>query len=882
MKRIVAFFVFAVFALMTSRLSMGQAVVGGSVYEMDSITPIVGASVTFSGLSLEGDTLVYQFLTDTLGHFGDTDTLGQYIDSISFGLYWVWAAAEGYDTAYIADSLFVEEGMALVEVDFFLSEIVEPEPPPPYLPPVSYITAQQFTSDLVRISWSRCDSLGEDGFYGDGIRFCQDGSLRNDHPDDPVFLYYELFRSRFDEEPVMLASHLSDTLFMDMNWSSLPWGKYHWGVSCYYGDYRGYSDTIWSEFLDKSMTTLLEITATTNVGLVPAGATVWLTSHDTQSHSYQADLDAEGHLVLPEVYRDDYDLRVHLDGFVDYVSDEPISIFEPTQFELELTEAIIGIENLYVSSTGYAIWRLSNPQYRDLQCYELKLDGAYVGTVTSTSFLFDVSDLNAGDTCIVQVRPVYLSGSGEWFSSTWVYHPCSDFQGSVDGLHWSSHDDAVLLSWNYPEEGSFLGAWIYREGEFLGFTESNFFVDETVEMHGEVMYGMRLVYDGPWDGTYYSMSCMEYELAPFLEYCDPPVKLDAEVYYENDSDYGIMVSWGERPDPIYQWLHYDDGVFKRALGGDDEPIIFWSIRYSAEVLDDYMGCSLKKVSIFDVGAGTYQWWIFVGGETAPRTLVRFQNMTLTNAQAWHEEIVDPPLDIPENEPIWIVIGQQGLSRPAAACADQGNPDGRWVSLDGETWTDMHAFNMHYTWMLRALVSNPWGQSMTLREEGYVLQHYNLYRSYHNSNYQNIASIPAVEGQVYYEYRDPLGDDPNDYYYYQLTAIYLSDEGEVCESDPAMSLSNPNHDYVMIDLWSTPESVTKPLNVYPNPAKDWVTVEAEGMRHVVVMNELGQRVMDKEIDANTLQLDFSDFETGMYLLQVITENGTMNHRIVISR
>ena len=98
----------------------------------------------------------------------------------------------------------------------------------------------------------------------------------------------------------------------------------------------------------------------------------------------------------------------------------------------------------------------------------------------------------------------------------------------------------------------------------------------------------------------------------------------------------------------------------------------------------------------------------------------------------------------------------------------------------------------------------------------------------------------------------------------------------------MSLSNPNHDYVMIDLWSTPESVTKPLNVYPNPAKDWVTVEAEGMRHVVVMNELGQRVMDKEIDANTLQLDFSDFETGMYLLQVITENGTMNHRIVISR
>ena len=178
-------------------------------------------------------------------------------------------------------------------------------------------------------------------------------------------------------------------------------------------------------------------------------------------------------------------------------------------------------------------------------------------------------------------------------------------------------------------------------------------------------------------------------MAAFPAYCDPPVKLDGIRYYEDDEDYGALVSWGERPEPINQWLYYDNGTFKRSLGGDNDPRIFWAIRFEAEDLVDYVGTHLRKVLLYDVGAGTYQLWIYIRGDTAPRNLVRSQNMALTNAQAWHEEIISPAYEIPENEPLWIVVGQQGLSRPAAACQDMGNPNGRWVSLNGETWTDMH-------------------------------------------------------------------------------------------------------------------------------------------------------------------------------------------------
>ena len=718
--------------------------------------------------------------------------------------------------------------------------------------------------------------VGDDCFYVDCIRFYQEDSTKTTRS----FQYYELLRSRFEETPVMMASHLTDTVFMDMNWSSLPWGQYRWGVSCHYDD-GDVSDTIWSAYLDKNMTTNFVLDVTTNVGLSSSGATVTLSSHDGQGYNYQAILDANGHLLLPSVYRDEYDLRVHLDGFVDYVSDSALSIFEPTQIEVELMEATLGIDRLYVSYTGWATWSLEATQNRDLQYYEIMLDSVLVATTTTTFFQFDVNGLSEGDTCLVQVRPIYLSDTCDWQPYWWVYRLCSDFEGSTEGLNWSQQGEAIQLLWTYPE-GSFVGAVLFRDGEFLGFTEGNTFLDETVELHGEVEYSLRLVYDGALDGTYHSMSCEQNTIASFPNYCDPPVKLDGTAYYEDDNDHGALISWGERPEPINQWLFYDNDVFKRSLGGNDEPRIFWAIRFEAEDLADYVGTYLREVSLYDVGAGTYQLWVYVGGDTAPRTLVRSQNMSLTNTQAWHEETISPAFEIPENEPLWIVVGQQGLSRPAAACQDMGDANGRWVSLDGETWTDMHIFNMYYTWMLRALVTNQAGRAVALGKDGFTLQQYNLYRSFDNTDYQLTASVPAVESQLYYEYRDNLADDDHEDVYYRLTAFYLADNGETCESDYAASLNDPEMHYIVIDLTSTNEHLESSLKLYPNPTNGLITIELEGLQKVMVYNALGQALISKEANGEALQLDLSGLGNGLFWVKIMSQNGMAVKPIVISR
>ena len=720
---------------------------------------------------------------------------------------------------------------------------------------------------------------GDDCFYVDDIHFYTTDSLKVDRS----FQYFDLLRRRFEEPPVMLASHLTDTMFMDLSWPSLDWGKYRWGVCCHYEGNRATSDTIWSAFLDKAMTTTFEADVTTNVGLSAEGAFLTLISFDGQGFEYQAIADANGHVTLSNVYRDNYSLRVQLEGFVEYVLDSALSVMEPTHIDVELREAVKGIDSLYVSSTGWAIWELSDTLYRDLQCFEIQLDSVFVATTTSQFFQFDVSALTEGETYIVQVRPVYLFDTCEWRSFAWVYRSCTDFQPTVDGLHGAIHDDAILLSWQLPENDSLLGSVLYRNGDFLAFVETSSFLDETVEMHDEVIYGLRLVYDGEMEGAYYSMSCMENTIITFPAYCDPPTKLDAENFLDDNGDYGALISWGERPEPVEGWLFYDNGEYKNSIGGGNEPVIFWSIRFDAEDLADYQGTSLRKVTLFDIAAGTYQLWIYKGGEMAPQTLLRSQNMVLTGANTWHSENIIPNLEIPENEAIWIVIGQQGLSRPAAVCSDMGNPNGRWVSLNGVDWTDLHTYNMHYTWMLRAFVSDRWGKMVPIENDGYTLQHYNLYRSYDNFNYQQIASVPAVEGQNFYQYRDVLVDETHQTFYYRLTAVYLSDENETCESDFAASLLNPEQNYVWVDdHWSVTENQKDGLEIYPNPAKNELWFEVKAMKHFGVYNDLGQCVFSSYSNDEVVHINLSDWANGLYLLQVQTENGVLSSRFVVSR
>ena len=110
MKKLLSFIVALFFASLSYEAS-GQALVRGAVLELDSITPIMGATVTFSGINTDSVPVTYEFTTDISGRF---------MEYVDLGMYWVTACAEGYDCSSLADSLLVAGETLNVETDSLL------------------------------------------------------------------------------------------------------------------------------------------------------------------------------------------------------------------------------------------------------------------------------------------------------------------------------------------------------------------------------------------------------------------------------------------------------------------------------------------------------------------------------------------------------------------------------------------------------------------------------------------------------------------------------------------------------------------------------------------------------------------------------------------
>ena len=154
-----------------------------------------------------------------------------------------------------------------------------------------------------------------------------------------------------------------------------------------------------------------------------------------------------------------------------------------------------------------------------------------------------------------------------------------------------------------------------------------------------------------------------------------------------------------------------------------------------------------------------------------------------------------------------------------------------------------------------------------------VDHFNVYRSTDNVDYVLLGEVNYVDGQTYYEYIDtPAGTGT---YYYQVTTVYDND----CESDAAVNAENPANDYVEIGITGVNENNDK-VALYPNPTKGNVTIQANGMSRITVVSVLGQVVFDTELDADVYTLNMAQFNAGMYMVRVYTEEGVTVKRVTV--
>ena len=124
------------------------------------------------------------------------------------------------------------------------------------------------------------------------------------------------------------------------------------------------SETIWSNCLDKDMylTNGVTVNVLLNSADSPEGVQVNFTNYNEYEQQtyggYNVTLDESGYYAFESFRKGEYKVNVTFDGYEPI--EDSVSIWEPTDLRYVMTEILYGVENIYVSRTGWAKWEDSH------------------------------------------------------------------------------------------------------------------------------------------------------------------------------------------------------------------------------------------------------------------------------------------------------------------------------------------------------------------------------------------------------------------------------------------------------------------------------------------------------------------------------------------
>ena len=147
-----------------------------------------------------------------------------------------------------------------------------------------------------------------------------------------------------------------------------------------------------------------------------------------------------------------------------------------------------------------------------------------------------------------------------------------------------------------------------------------------------------------------------------------------------------------------------------------------------------------------------------------------------------------------------------------------------------------------------------GQVLLQWEQALLAETYNVYR-----NGELVA-----EGVTELQYVEAVEGVPS---FYQVTGVL-----NAVESSPSNKVYYANY--------SVNESNESFVKVFPNPAKQSVTVEAEDIKEVVVYDLTGQQLLRRAGSGDNWNVDLSNLNAGVYYFQIKTGRGCQIQKIVL--
>ena len=180
----------------------------------------------------------------------------------------------------------------------------------------------------------------------------------------------------------------------------------------------------------------------------------------------------------------------------------------------------------------------------------------------------------------------------------------------------------------------------------------------------------------------------------------------------NSDENVVTLNWtmpnGTTPTPPTpgegQWYQYGTDVVATGVGASGA--FYWAVMFPA---GSYEGEFVTKAATYEMSGYPFSGsvTIYNDGTNAPATAVGTMPVSVAGAtDQWAEFEFAEPIAIDPTKNLWIVFyNETSTSYPAAACADAGDPNARWVSLDGSSWMDLATAGLSgYSWMIKAYVA----------------------------------------------------------------------------------------------------------------------------------------------------------------------------------
>lgn len=271
---------------------------------------------------------------------------------------------------------------------------------------------------------------------------------------------------------------------------------------------------------------------------------------------------------------------------------------------------------------------------------------------------------------------------------------------------------------------------------------------------------------------------------------------------------------------------------------------------------DAMGScrKLSSVQMYDGFVGSYQLFIYEGGEEAPQTMLHTQLFNTRRALKWMDVEIDTTIAVDASKPLWVVVRSLDSTSWAPVSYFSGNYDGTWFSFDSVNWE--HSWGNHpFSWMLRALFAprDPFTFNVTANSSSNTLGSVSGGGEFLEGDTVSLTAV-AVEGYRFDHWSNGNTQNPLVFEVRSdttLTAYFVED--------------------IAINAVDKAEIIVR-----PNPAKEFVSIEGVKVLHVDVIDVVG-RVVAQFNGTNTLNIGM--LPPAIYTLRISTPEGDVVGKVV---